>query len=105
MELESLISSLLGMLGTSGIITSLVLRRIDKLERILEKREGDKVEENVIRGEVLDTTAKLSRANTEAVRTITSPDACAREYREHREALEKLEHFLRTKSAEYLHAN
>jgi len=105
MDIWEIIGSLCTLLGGSGIISSLVIRRIDKLERALEARESDLVEENVMRGEVLHTSARLTEANTYAIRAVTSDEVCERELNEHRGAMDRLEHFMRKKSAEYLHAN
>jgi len=81
------------------------MKRIDRLEKLLDKREGDRVEENVLRGEVLSTTARLSEANTEAIRAVTSDEVCESALTEQKRAMDKLERFLLKKSAEYLHAN
>ena len=105
MDIAEIIGQLAGALGSSGIIAAIVMKRIDKLERMLDKREGDRVEENLLRGEVLRTTSKLTEANTAALRTVTTEEACRHELSEHRIASERLEKFLRKKSAEYLHAN
>lgn len=100
----TIIISVCGIAGTSSIISGLVLRRIDKLERILERRESDRVDENIARGDLMHATGKLAEANTEALQVITSDDACAKQLLEYRLAADKLEHFMREKSAEYLHA-
>ena len=101
----TLFTSLLGVIGTSSIISGLILRRIDKLERGLEKREKDRVEENLARGELIRCTGKLAEANTVALRVITSDDVCATELLDYRHAADSLEHFTREKSAVYLHAD
>ena len=105
MDVWTIVTSICGIIGTSSIISGLVLRRIDKLERMLETRDKDRVTENVIRGEVIHTSAKLTEANTTALRAITSESVCAAELSAYRKAFERLEHFMREKSAEYLHAN
>ena len=105
MEILTLVSSVCGILGTSGIIGALVVRRIDRLAAQLEKRDDDRIEENIVRGEVIHTSARLAESNTVALRTLTTPEACESELREHRQAMDKLERFLWKKSAEYLHAN
>ena len=105
MEVLTFVSSVCGILGTSGIIGALVGRKIDRLAAQLEKREGDRIEENIVRGEVIHTSARLCESNTAAIRTVTSPEACEAELCEHRKAMDKLERFLWKKSAEYLHAN
>lgn len=105
MDVISIITSICAVIGTSSIISGLVLRRIDKLEKALERREADKVTENVARGEVLHTVGHLAEANTLALRLIANSDVCSLELSQYREAIESLEHFTREKSAEYLHAN
>ena len=104
MDVGQIITFVCGVVGTSSIISGLILRRIDKLERLLERRESDRVSENVARGELLHAAGKLAEANTVALRVITSEDACKSELDEYRNAADKLEHFMREKSAEYLHA-
>ena len=104
MDLSAILTSLSGILGTSSIITTLILKRIDKLEKMLDKREDDRVQENIARGEALHTLGRLSVANTVAIRNITSEDSCALELSDYRKAAEVLEHFMREKTAEYLHA-
>ncbi len=101
----TLITSFLGVIGTSSIISGLILRRIDKLERGLEEREKDRVEENLAIGEVIHSTGRLAEANTVALRVITSEDVCNSELSEYRHAADKLERFTREKSAVYLHAD
>lgn len=103
-DIMTTVTSVLGVVGASSIISGLVLKRIDKLERMLERRETDRVEENLARGEVIHCTGKLAEANTVALRVITTEDACMTELSEYRRAADKLEHFTRAKSAEYLHA-
>ena len=104
MNILSLIVSVLGVIGTSSIISGLVLRRIDRLEKMLERRDNDRVEENVMRGEVIDRAGKLAEANTVALRVVTSDDVCLSELLDYRKAHDRLEKFMREKSAEYLHA-
>lgn len=104
MDILSLIVSVLGVIGTSSIISGLVLRRIDRLEKMLERRDNDRVEENVMRGEVIDRAGKLAEANTVALRVVTSDDVCLAELLDYRKAHDRLEKFMREKSAEYLHA-
>ena len=104
MDIPTIITSVCGIIGSSTIISGIVLRRIDKLEKSLDKKEHDRVSENVIRGEVIHTSAKLTEANTLAIRVVTSDEVCETELAALREASDKLEHFIREKSAEYLHA-
>ena len=105
MDLGVLLLSFISFIGSSGLISGLVLRRIDKLEKLLERRENDRVEENIVRGDVIHTTAKLSEANTVALRVTVGEDVCDAELSRHLIAMDALDHFLRKKSAEYLHAN
>ncbi len=105
MQLHEIITFVCSIIGTSGVISGIVLRKIDKLHRMLESKEADRIKESVISGEALEMTAKLTEANTWAIRTITTEDACSEELESFRTAFEKLEHFMREKSAQYLHAN
>ncbi len=105
MGIGEIITFVCGIIGTSSIISGLVLRRIDKLERLLERRESDRVNENIARGDLIHASGKLAEANTLAIRAITSDEACYSELIEYRSAADKLEHFMREKSAEYLHAS
>lgn len=105
MDIATVILSFCGFIGGSGLIGSLILRRIDRLERMLDRRESDRVEENIVRGEVIHTSARLCAANTVALRAVTSDEVCSPEFSAHAIAMDRLEHFLREKSAEYLHAN
>ena len=104
MDIFSAVLSICGVVGTSSIISGLVLRRIDRLEKMLERRDADRVEENVVRGEVIEKAGKLARANTFALRAVTSEEVCSHELREFCLAHERMEKFMREKSAEYLHA-
>ena len=104
-ELFSALSGIAGFLGASGIVSTLITRRIDKLEKKLDAREADRVEENLIRGESLIAVGKLAEADTLALQAITCDEVCARELSDHRKTSEKLEHFMRSKIAEYLHSN
>ncbi len=101
----TLLASVSSFIGASGIISGLILRRIDKLERKLDAREADRVEENIVRGEALIAAGKLSEANTLAIQCVTTEEACKNELKAHRAAADRLEHFMRSKSAEYLHSN
>ena len=100
-----IICSIGSFVGASGIISGLVLRRIDRLERKLDAREADRVEENIVRGDAIITAGKLSEANTLAIRLVTTEEACEAELAAHRAAADRLEHFTRSKSAQFLHAN
>lgn len=104
MDIGAIITSISGILGTSSIIGTLILKRIDKLEKMLDKRENDRVQENIARGEALQALGVLTEANTTAIRTVTSEEACAFELSGYRKAAKELEHFMREKAAEYLHA-
>lgn len=104
MDIIYIIVSVCGIVGSSSIISGLVLRRIDKLERMLETRDADRVEENVVRGDVIEKTGRLAEASAVALRVITSDDVCLAELKDYRRASGKLEEFIRKKSAEYLHA-
>ena len=99
------ISAFLSFIGASGIISRLISRRIDKLEKKLDAREADRIEENLVRGEALIATGRLAEADALALRVLASDEVCERELAEHRRAHEKLEHFMRSKTAEYLHSN
>lgn len=105
MDIGAIITSICSIIGTSSIISGLVLRRIDRLERQLDRRESDRVDENIARGDLLHAAGRLAEANTLALRVVTTDEACASELCEYRRAADKLEHFMREKSAEYLHAN
>ncbi len=103
-DFQGILQSLIGFLGASGLVSGLVLRRIDRLEKKLDAHEQDRVEENVMRVEALTAAGRLSEANTLALRAITSEEACEAELTAHREASTKLDRFMREKSAVYLHA-
>ncbi|MBQ8249741.1 MAG: hypothetical protein IJY93_07685 [Clostridia bacterium] len=105
MGIGEIITLVCSIVGTSSIISGLILRRIDKLEGLLERRESDRVNENIARGDLIHASGKLAEANTLAIRAITSEEACLSELIEYRSAADKLEHFMREKSAEYLHAS
>lgn len=98
-----IIFSLCGIVGTSSIISGLVLGRIGKLERSLEKRDKDKVEENIARVDLLHACGNLAKANTAAIRVFTSAEeACETELTRYKEAEEAFEHLYRAKFAEYV---
>ncbi len=105
MGIGEIITFVCSVIGASSIISGLILRRIDKLERMLERRENDRVDENIALGDLIHASGKLAEANTLAIRAITSEEACQTELVEYRAAADKLEHFMREKSAEYLHAS
>ena len=104
-ELWSILQAVLSLAGASGLVSTLIVRRIDRLERKLDARENDRVEENVVRGEVLSTVGRLSEANTRALDRLSGEPCCPSELAAHREAVSRLERFVRSKSAKYLHAN
>lgn len=105
MDIGTVITSVGGIIGASSIISSLILRRIDKLEKMLDKREDDRVRENVVRGETLHAVGRLTESNTVALRALTSDEVCALELSDYRKAANNLECFIREKTAQYLHAN
>ena len=104
-NLAELLQSAAALIGSSGLISALILRRIDRLERKLDARENDRVEENIVRGEAIIAAGCLAEANTLAIRAVTSEEACKAELDAHRHAAARMEQFTRSKSAEYLHAN
>ena len=105
MDIGAIITSVGGIIGTSSIISALILKRIDKLEKMLDKREDDRIRENIVRGETLHAVGQLAQSNTVALRAITSDEVCSLELSNYREAADNLERFIREKTAEYLHAN
>lgn len=105
MDIGAIITSVSGIIGTSSIISALILRRIDKLEKMLDKREDDRIRENIVRGETLHAVGRLTESNTVALRAITSDEICSFELDDYRKAADNLERFTREKTAEYLHAN
>ena len=105
MDIGAIITSVGGIIGTSSIISTLILKRIDKLEKMLDKRENDRIQENVVRGEALHAVGRLTESNTVALRAITSDEVCYLELADYRKAADNLERFTREKTAEYLHAN
>lgn len=105
MQIIEFIAYVFSLVGASGVISGIVLRRIDKLEKAIEVKEKDRVNESVIRGEVLEGTAHLAEANTQALRAVTEEDLCEEELSSLKESFTRLEHFMREKSAQYLHAN
>ena len=104
-DVYAAVTSVLGIIGASSVISGVILRRIDRLERGLERRERDLVEENLARGEVIHCAGRLAEANTVALRAVTSEEVCETELAALRRASDKLEHFTREKSAVYLHAD
>lgn len=103
-EIFSFAGSVLGFIGGSAIISGLILRRIDKFEKKLDRRESDRIKENLMRSELLLACDRLCEANTEELRKLMSEDICETELCEAREARSRLEAFIRAKSAEYLHS-
>ncbi len=102
MSVLEIIVSLCGIVGTSSIISGIVLGRINKLENNLERREKDKVAESVARGDLLRACGNLAEANTSAIRVLSFEDACETELKNYKDASEALEHFNRVKFAEYI---
>lgn len=105
MDIFEIVMSLCGVIGSSTIISSLVLKRIDKLEKQLENREKYRVEEDIVKSDTLHAVGKLTTANTYAIRAITTDCACESELSSYIKAKEKLEHFIIEKTAEFLHAS
>lgn len=94
---------LFGLLGGASIIAGIILRRFDQFEKKLDKREKDRVQENVVTLDLLTNCANLTEANLEKLRELSDPDACEPELSKLRESKEQMYNFVRTKSAEYLH--
>ena len=99
-----LLLGLFGFLGGTSLVSGLLLRRFDRFEKKLDRREADRVEESIRREEVMLAMGRLCEANTSAVRILTGcGETCLPEQEAYREANQKFEHFLREKSAQYLH--
>lgn len=105
MQIPETVAFVLSLIGTSGVISGVILRRLDKLEKTLESKENDRVKEIIISSEALEATARLTEANTMAIREATNTDVCEDELSAFKVAFKKLEQFMREKSAQYLHAN
>ncbi|MBQ8510648.1 MAG: hypothetical protein IJ493_12145 [Clostridia bacterium] len=103
-DLSGIVGAFMGFIGGASVISGLLLRRFDKLERKLDRREADRVRESVMQGETLDAVGRLCEANTLGLRTLTTDAACSGELNAYRQASSRLERFLREKSAEYLHS-
>lgn len=102
MEFFEIILSLCSIVGTSSIISGLVLRRINRLERTMEKRERDRAEEYIAHGDLLHACGQLTEANTKAIRVLSFEDACDTELQRYLGAAEAFEHLTRAKFAEYI---
>lgn len=63
-----LIITLLGFIGFSGIVSGLVLRRIDKMDKKMDKQSEAKKQENVIIISGLKAIGHLSEANAIALK-------------------------------------
>lgn len=103
-EFFGIIYSTAGFIGLGSVISGLILRRFDRLEKKLDRREKDLIRESVIEGEALNACAKLGEANTLALRAITSDELYENELENLRHSINALDTFMREKSAEYLHS-
>ena len=104
-ELISIGGGIFGFVGGTSVIAGLLLRRFDRLEKKLDRRERDRVTESVIRDEFIAACGSLSEANAKGLQAVTTQDACKDELERLREKRAKYDEFMRTKSAEYLHYN
>ncbi len=102
MEIFEIILSLCSIVGTSSIISGLVLKRINRLESAMEKRDRDRADEYIAHGDLLRACGKLTEANTEAIRVLSSEDACETELQRYLCTAEAFEHLTRAKFAEYI---
>lgn len=104
-ELISIGGGIFGFVGGTSVIAGLLLRRFDRLEKKLDRRERDRVTESVIRDELIAACGSLSEANAKGLQAVTTQEACKDELEQLREKRAKYDEFMRTKSAEYLHYN
>lgn len=102
MDILEVILSICSVIGTSSIISGLVLGRIGKLERAMEKRDRDRADEYIAHGDLLHACGKLAEANTAAIRVLSSEDACETELQRYLTAVDTAEHMTRAKFAEYI---
>ncbi len=103
-EILTILTTVFGLVGGASIISGILLRRIDKLEKKLDLREQDRVDEAVLTGQLLTSCERLTEANTDALRVLSGEELCEAELSSMRAARERLESFVVKKSAEYLHA-
>ncbi len=102
MDILEIILSICSVVGTSSIISGVVLGRINKLERAMEKRDRDKADEYIAHGDLLHACGKLAEANTAAIRVLSYDEACETELAQYIEKSEAFEHLTRAKLAEYV---
>ena len=102
MDIIEIILSICSVVGTSSIISGLVLGRINRLERSMEKRDRDRADEYIAHGDLLHACGKLAEANTAAIRVLSFEDACETELRRYQTAAEAAEHLTRAKFTEYI---
>lgn len=104
-ELISIAGGIFGFIGGTSIVAGLLLRRFDRLEKKLDRREQDRVTESVIRDELIAACGSLGEANAKGLQAVTTPDACRAELERLQSKRAEYEEFMRKKSAEYLHYN
>lgn len=103
-EIFRALASVFGFIGGASIVAGIVLRRIDRFEKKLDKREQDRIRENMIAVELLTGCADLSSENTAQLRKLSGKTCCKDELEAVKASREHLDEFIREKSAEYLHS-
>lgn len=98
------IASVFGFIGGASVVAGIILRRIDRFEKKLDKREQDRIRESMITVELLMSCADISAENTAQLRKLGDQTCCKDELEALKASKEHLDEFIRAKSAEYLHS-
>lgn len=103
-EIGSIIAALFGFAGGASIISGLILRRFDKMEKKLDKQEEARIDESVIIISGLKAIGHLSEATAIAQRDghTNGEMKTAMEY--YKDSKDELNDYLLRRSAERTHS-
>ena len=99
-----IISLICGMLGMGGIISGIVSRQFSKMDKKLEKRNEDSVNETLMIFRGIRTIGDLSHATAEAMKTGTCNGHVSHALEEYEKYKDDLQEFVETEAAKKNHS-
>lgn len=102
--MQSMALAIFGFVGGTGIISGMILRRFDKLERKMDTQEEARIEETVVTFKMLQAIGHLSEATAIAQQRGYTNGEMETALKYYCESRDELNNFMMRRSAERTHA-
>lgn len=102
-EIQGAVLAIFSFVGGTGIISGLVLRRFDKLEKKLDKQEDARIEESVVTFQMLQAIGHLAEATALAQQRGHTNGEMETALKYYTASKDELNKFMMRRSAERTH--